>query len=110
MEPMTTKNDSTNVLEYGEVTQHDGYTLQDAGTIKLGRTKYTVEIQNVDNCESTTWLKGPRGAAYILQPVNMLKDDGVRRIISFGSGAPLRVKGNEVRIVILGDIVEVYER
>lgn len=104
----TTTASTTNFLELGEIVQHEGYTMQDAGTIKLGRTTYKVEIQKMDSDgEDITWLKGPRGAAYMLQPTSMLKPTGVFRIMSFASGSYLRVQGNEVRVVMLGNAIEV---
>lgn len=105
---MNTTASTTNFLELGEIVQHEGYTMQDAGTIKLGRTTYKVEIQKMDSDgEDITWLKGPRGAAYMLQPTSMLEPTGVCRVRSFSSGAPLRVQGNEVRVVMLGNAIEV---
>ncbi len=105
---MNTTENTTNFLELGEIVQHDGYTLQDAGTIKLGRTTYEVEIQKMDSDgEDITWLKGPRGAAYMLQPTSMLQPTGVFRVMSFASGSYLRVQGNEVRVVMLGNAIEV---
>lgn len=104
---MNTTENTTNFLEFGEIIQHDGYTLQDAGIIKLGRTTYKVEIQKMDSDgEDITWLKGPRGAAYMLQPTSMLKPTGIYRIMSFSSGSYLRVQGNEVRVVMLGNALE----
>lgn len=104
----TTTASTTNFLELGEIVQHDGYTIQDAGTIKLGRTTYKVEIQKMDSDgEDITWLKGPRGAAYMLQPLRMFDNNGIFRIQSFGSGSFLRVQGNEVRVVMLGNAIEV---
>lgn len=105
---MTTTNASTTFLQYGETTQFDGYTLQDAGKVKIGKTTYAIEIQEIDNCETVVWLKGPRGGAYMLEPVNRIVDNGVRRLLSFNSGSFLRVQGNEVRVVMIGDIIEVF--
>lgn len=104
----TTETTITNVLELGEIIQHDGYSIQDAGTIKLGRTTYKVEIQRMDNDgEDITWLKGPRGGAYMLQPLDSFANNGIYRVRSFGSGACLHVRGNEVRVVMLGNLIEV---
>lgn len=89
-------------------TQHDGYTLTEAGNIQLGKTTYRVQIQkNEGYDELITWLYGPRGAAYMLRPLSILEDNGVYQVISWNSGAPLRVQGNEVRVVLLGNMIEV---
>lgn len=51
-------------------------------------------------------LTGVRGATYFLR--GFLGDDtGVRQVISWKSGQPLRIKGNEVRVIVLGDVIEV---
>lgn len=104
----TTAPTTTNFLSLGEVIQHDGYTLQDAGTIKLGKTTFSVQLQKNDGYdEIITWLNGPRGAAYTLEPVSHIKDTGVFSVMSFKSGSFLRVQGNEVRVVMLGTVIEV---
>lgn len=90
------------------ITQHDGYTLAEAGEIQLGKTTFRVQLQHLEsNGETITWLYGPRGAAYTLEPLSMFDDSGVRRVISWKSGAPLRVRGNEVRVIVLGNLIEV---
>lgn len=105
---MNTTENTTNFLEFGEIVQHDGYTMQAAGTIKLGRTTYKVEIQKMDSDgEDITWLTGPRGGAYMLHPLNPFDNNGVYRIRPFNSDGFLRVQGNEVRVVMLGNAIEV---
>jgi len=96
----------TNTLKFGEIVQHDGYTMQEAGTIQLGKSSFTVELQVFPNGEITTWLHGTRGADYILQPVSMFESTGKYRIMSFNSGAFLRRSGNEVRVFMFGNIIE----
>lgn len=105
---MNTTETTTNVLDLGEIVQHDGYSLQEAGTIKLGRTTYTVKIQRNDGYEEvTTWLHGPRGGAYLLQSISQLNDTGIYRAMSLVSGKFLHVRGNEVRVLMLGNLIEV---
>lgn len=83
------------------------YTVTEAGTVTLGRTTYRVEVQARANGEvMTTWLHGPRGAVYFLRGF-LGADNGLRQVISWKSGQPLRVRGSEVRVVILGDVIEV---
>jgi len=84
-----------------------GYTMTDAGTVTLGRTTYRVETQTMTETGNVgTWLYGPRGAVYFLREY-LGADDGLRQVISWKSGAPLRVRGNEVRVYLLGDVIEI---
>lgn len=83
--------------------------------VTLGRTTYAVEtwthtwtdeLRGGLECSDTmTVLTGPRGAQYFLRGY-LGKDTGRRQIISFTSGQPLRVNGNEVRVHLLGDVIE----
>lgn len=86
------------------------YTSVDRGTVTLGTTTYRVEETLYHSTGgSMVWLHGPRGAVYFLRGfINRKGDDGVRQVISWKSGAPLRVRGNEVRVVVIGDVVEKY--
>lgn len=88
-------------------------TTTNHNTVTLGRTTYTVQsfthnwTENGTDHEMTdTILTGPRGATYILRPF-LGQDNGLRQVISFKSGQPLRVNGNEVRVHHIGDIIEV---
>lgn len=85
------------------------YTLTDAGTIQLGRSTYRVEVQDyAETGGRTVWLYGARGAAYFLRGF-LGKDDGLRQVISWKSGQPLRDSrtGAEVRVIAIGDVIEV---
>jgi hypothetical protein len=96
-------------------------TTHERGSVQLGRTTYTVVdltfSEYVDSISGAarpssgeTHLIGPRGARYLLRGFLLRKDqvdDGVRQVISLGSGQPLRVRGNEVRVLALGDVIEV---
>ena len=98
-----------NTITATTTEQHDGYTLSECGTITLGKTTYTVKIQEIEETGSTiVWLHGPRGGAYFLREF-LGQDNGVRQVISANSGAPLRVRGNEVRVIMIGNIIEVAE-
>ena len=102
----------TNSLSLGEITQHEGYTMQDAGTVKLGRTTFKVRIQQLDATDefegsTVTWLQGPRGGDYTLEPVSHFNNTGIFRLLSFNSGSFLRVQGNELRVLMVGDLIEV---
>jgi hypothetical protein len=80
----------------------------DRGTVKLGRTTYTVteSVYRDGRYPSSTYLTGPRGALYFLRGF-LGEDTGLRQVISMGSGNPLRVQGNEVRVFHFGDHIEV---
>jgi hypothetical protein len=91
------------------------WTTTDAGTVKLGRTTYKVEITNyMDGAELVdrmVYLTGPRGATYFLRGF-LGEDTGVRQVISSKSGQPLRDSRTqqEIRVVELGDVIEVQAR
>ena len=91
-------------------------TTVERGTVTLGTTTYKVtEIQLSTYTDAITgdarpasseWhLTGPRGAVYFLRGF-LGTDTGVRQVISWKSGQPLRVRGNEVRVIQLGDVIE----
>lgn len=82
------------------------YVVTDEGTVTLGATTYRVEVQRYANGSATVWLYGPRGAVYFLRGF-LGKDDGLRQVISWRSGQPLRVRGNEVRVIHVGNVIEV---
>jgi len=86
------------------------------GTVTLGKTTYQVEeivINGLDDQsqpyrDASTYLIGPRGARYLLRPfIEKNGDSGLRQVISMGSGAPLRIRGTEVRVHAIGNIIEV---
>ena len=84
------------------------YEMRDGGTVTLAGTTYTVEHQvYATTGGTTTWLTGPRGAVYFLRGYRN-DETGLRQVISWKSGAELRKHGNEVRAVLVGDVVEQY--
>jgi hypothetical protein len=81
----------------------------DRGTVTLGRTTYRVteRVYRDGRYPSSIYLTGPRGAVYYLRPfIEKHGDSGLRQVISMGSGNPLRVRGNEVRVWHIGDVIE----
>lgn len=89
-------------------TGYETWTTTDNGTVTLGRTTYSVTTQTFANGSSETELVGPRGAVYFLRPfAEKGGDTGRRQVISWKSGQPLRVRGNEVRVIHIGDTIEV---
>lgn len=82
------------------------YTLTAAPAVELAGTTYTVEIQTYDDGGQDVHLTGPRGAVYFLREF-LGADTGVRQVISWKTGQPLRSKGNEIRVVHIGDVIEV---
>jgi hypothetical protein len=81
------------------------YTMTPAGTVKLGKTTYTVEIQDyLKTGGRMVWLTGPRGAVYFLRGYLSRKhgDVGHYQVVPFtGSGRPL-----STTVTMLGDIIE----
>lgn len=100
---------TTTSHQYGTYT----WTETDLGQIKLGRTTYTAMRQTHTNGDaagtSTVHLTGPRGAGYFLRGY-LGADTGLRQVISWKSGQPLRDSrtGAEVRVIELGDHLELH--
>lgn len=82
------------------------YTTVDAAPVTLGNTTYQVRVQRFNNGNEEVHLTGPRGAEYFLRGY-MGEDTGKRQVISWKSGQPLRVKGNEVKVIYIAGIIEV---
>jgi hypothetical protein len=82
------------------------YTLTDGGTITIGKTTYTIEIQDfLTTGGRMVWLTGPRGGVYFLRSYLSRKhgDVGHYQVVPFsGSGRPL-----SKTVVMYGDIIEV---
>lgn len=86
------------------------YTLQTEAPVVLAGRVFTVESQTTDSGNVQTWLTGGRGAVYFLRPF-LGEDNGLREVISFKSGAPLRDKCQRpVRVLLVGDIIEEVTR
>jgi hypothetical protein len=75
-------------------------------TITLGKQSFTVEAQLFDNGHTMVWLTGARGGVYFLREFAG-NDTGLRQVISWKSGQPLRVAGNEVCVYHVGNVIEV---
>lgn len=104
---MTTPVDDAATTPADETAAKTDYTLTDGGTVTLGRTTYTVEIQDyLETGGRMVWLTGPRGAVYFLRAYS--NRNGHFQVISWsGSGNPLRSKGTEITVYMLGDVIEV---
>ena len=86
------------------------YTTQTEAPVTIAGRVFTVETQTMDNGRVATWLTGSRGATYFLREF-MGEDTGVRQVISWKSGAPLRNKcQREVRVLLVGDQIEEVTR
>lgn len=81
------------------------YTMIDAEPVKLGSSIYQVKVQRFNNGQETVHLTGPRGAEYYLLG-SLGEDTGLRKVISWKSGNPLRVKGNEVKVIHIAGVIE----
>lgn len=82
------------------------YTLTAAPAVELAGKTYAVEIQTYADGSQDVHLTGPRGAAYFLREF-LGADTGVRQVISWKSGNPLRSKGTEIRVIHIGNVIEV---
>ncbi|MDO5663418.1 MAG: hypothetical protein Q4G40_12035 [Brachybacterium sp.] len=91
-----------NTITPTTTTQHDGYTITAMGTVQIGRTSYSVQIMHVAGYAPDYQLVGPRGALYTLVETNR---PGVYDVIGIMSG-PMRRKGNQVRLALIGDLIE----
>jgi len=105
---------TVNILEPITISsEEEGYRLWEAGVVQLGDKRFRAQIQELfpkgDFPGSTiTWLIGARGAKYTLEPLSLTEPNGVYRIMSFTSGTFMRLKnGNELRVVLLGNVLEV---
>jgi hypothetical protein len=86
-----------------------GYTISDGDPVVLAGTTYRVQRMTYDGdvLPENVFLYGPRGGGYFLR--GFLGDDnGLRQVISWKSGAPLRVAGNEIRVVDVAGVLEQY--
>lgn len=96
------------VVPVGTVTEGDDWIVTECEPVTLGKTTYRVEVQRLASGSENVTLTGPRGAIYFLRPfMERNGDTGLRQVISYNSGQPLRVKGNEVRVLHIGDQIEV---
>jgi len=83
------------------------YTETATGTITLAGTTYEVTTWTHETFDTRTVLRGPRGGEFFLRPfIERNGDTGLRQVISYKSGQPLRVRGNEVRVYLLGSMIE----
>lgn len=75
-------------------------------TAEVWHHEWTDELRGGIECSSTlTILTGPRGAKYEVRPY--INGNGLCWLMSLTSGQPMRVKGNQVNVYHLGDIIEV---
>lgn len=81
------------------------WTVANGGTIVLAGRTFDVRIFRIEGQRETIHLTGTRGGEYLLRPY-LGADDGHREIISTATGQPWRVRGNVVRALLLGDIIE----
>lgn len=84
------------------------YTTTDAGAVKVGRTTYTASVQAFENGHVVTWLTGPRGGQFFLRAITTRgKETGLFEAASLTTSSTIRDRGNAVRFIVLGGLVEV---
>jgi hypothetical protein len=88
------------------------YHMTELGSITLGSSTFRVESQTMhETGHVMIHLHGSRGAVYFLREV-WIRRNGVRvsegefQVISWKSGKELRQRGNEVRVTMIGDVIE----
>ncbi len=89
-------------------------TIVPAGEITLGTSKFNVQrstwvsSEEADGGRCETQLIGARGSLYTLVPRVNHKNEhfGEYVVVSMNTGQPMRKKGNVVRVIELGGIIE----
>ena len=99
-----------------EVTTHplsDGgtMTVTPDGSVCLGTTTYAVQrntyVHPGADIRTETHIIGPKGSVYLLRPfIERGGDTGLRQVISLNTGAALRRRGNEVRVIEIAGVIE----
>lgn len=97
--------------EVHEMTDGGTMTVVPDGEVKLGSSVFEVRRFTFDHPGSEprfeTHLIGKRGATYLLRPyLEKNGDSGIRQVVSLNTGAVLRQKGNEVKVVEIAGIIE----
>lgn len=100
-------------VEVHEMTDGGTMTVAPDGEVKLGPSVFEVRRFRFEHPDSEprfeTHLIGKRGATYLLRPyLEKNGDSGLRQVISLNTGAPLRQKGNEVRVIEIAGVIEKY--
>lgn len=92
--------------EETDMTTAATYEMKTEAPVVVAGRVFTVETQTMESGRVMTWLTGARGAVYFLREFTG-EDTGRRQVISWKSGAPLRDKcGREVRVLLVGDIIQ----
>lgn len=110
---MRVKAQQLTETEVHEMSDGGTMTVVPDGEVVLGSSVFEVRRFTFDHPGSEmrfeTHLIGKRGATYLLRPYLEKKgDSGLRQVISLNTGAPLRQKGNEVRVIEIAGVIERY--
>lgn len=110
---MRMKADPLNETEVHQMPDGGTMTVTPDGTTTLGTSTFEVRRLVFEhpgaNPRTETHLVGKRGSVYMLRPYLERKgDSGIRQVISFNTGAPLRQKGNEVKAIEIAGVIEQY--
>jgi hypothetical protein len=88
------------------------YTMTELAPVTLGSSAFRVESQTMHATGNVMiHLHGSRGAVYFLREVWVRRNgkrvhEGEFQVISWKSGKELRQRGNEVRVTMIGDVIE----
>lgn len=99
-----------NVIDTQDLNDGGKMTVVSDGTLKLGSATFDIHryiFAHADETRYETHLVGKRGAQYLLRPyLERHGDSGLRQIISLNSGAPLRQRGNEIKVIEIAGVIE----
>lgn len=108
---MRIKAEKVSEVEVHSMSDGGTMTVFPDGEVKLGSATFEVHRFVFEHPGSEprfeTHLIGKRGATYLLRPyLEKNGDSGLRQVISLNTGAPLRQKGNEVRVIEIAGVIE----
>lgn len=108
---MRIKAEKVSEVEVHSMSDGGTMTVFPDGEVKLGFSTFEVRRFVFEHPESKprfeTHLIGKRGATYLLRPyLEKNGDSGLRQVISLNTGAPLRQKGNEVKVIEIAGVIE----
>jgi hypothetical protein len=83
------------------------YTLTDQAPITLKGRTFTVQTQEYADGHCTVWLTGTNGGVFFLREY-LGRPTNVRQVISWKSGQALRIRGNEVRVTLVDDVITIH--
>lgn len=108
---MRVKAQQMDSVEVHEMSDGGTMTVSPDGEVTLGSSTFEVRRFTFDHPGDEprfeTHLIGKRGATYLLRPyLEKNGDSGIRQVISLNTGAAMRRKGNEVKVIEIAGVIE----